>query len=102
MEIKNNKVEVPNGIGLNDKDCLNYLLNNLKEMNKNYIVAITEASNEFLYKRYKEMLEMYSELQREVFEMMFRKGWYVLKSASKEEIKSKHQTLNTELNDMEA
>ncbi len=71
-------------------------------MNKNYIVAITEASNEFLYKRYKEMLEMYSELQREVFEMMFRKGWYVLKSASKEEIKSKHQTLNTELNDMEA
>lgn len=102
MEIKNNKVEVPNGIRLNDKDCLNYLLNTLKEMNKNYIVAITEASNEFLYKRYKEMLEMYSELQREVFEMMFRKGWYVLKSASKDEIQSKHQTLNTELNDMEA
>ena len=45
-QITNPKVEVPTGIICNDKDYLNSLLSCLKEMSKNYVMAMTEASNE--------------------------------------------------------
>ena len=51
-EIKNEKVEVPTGISLNDKDYLNSLLSTLKEITKNYTISLTEASNEVLYNEY--------------------------------------------------
>ena len=54
-QIQNQKVEVPSGIKLNDKDYLNSLLSCLKEMVKNYSVVLTETSNESLYNKYKEM-----------------------------------------------
>ena len=41
-QIKNQKVEALTGVKLNDKDYLNALLSRLKEMNKNYAVALTE------------------------------------------------------------
>ena len=40
-KICNVKVEVPEGISLNDKDYLNSLLSTLKEMEKNYVLAMT-------------------------------------------------------------
>ena len=52
-QICNPKVEVPTGLNLNDKDNINSLLSTLKEMTKNYAVALTEASNEILYHEYK-------------------------------------------------
>lgn len=99
-EIKNNKVEVPTGKSLNDKDYADTLLSCLKAMVKNYSVALTEASNENLYREYKKMFDGYSELQREVFEAMFRKGWYVLEKAESNKINKKLQTLNQELTDL--
>ena len=65
-EIKNEKVQVPNGIEMNDKDYLNSLLSCLKEMTKNFATAMTEASNDHLYEKYEEMFEDVSEMQREV------------------------------------
>ena len=52
-QIKNPKVEVPTGKTLNDKDYMNSLLSTLKELVKNYAIALTEASNENLYNEYK-------------------------------------------------
>lgn len=99
-QIKNNKVEVPAGIKMNDKDYINSLLSCLKEMVKNYTVAMTEASNEVLFKEYKNMFEEYINLQRETYEVMFRKGWYVLEKAEIQKIGEKYQTLNQELTDL--
>lgn len=101
-QIKNPKTEVPTGIALNDKDYLDSLLSCLKEMVKNYATALTEASNESLYQQYKTMFENYSDLQREVFELMFRKGWYVLEKAEVQKIDTKYQTLSKELSDLNA
>ena len=47
--ISNPKTEVSKGTSLNDKDYMNSLLGTLKEMVKNYAVALTEASNKNLY-----------------------------------------------------
>ena len=95
-EIKNEKVQVPNGIELNDKDYLNSLLSCLKEMTKNFATAMTEASNDKLYERYEEMFEDVSEMQREVYEVMFQNGWYVLEKADTNKITKKYNLINQE------
>ena len=99
-QISNTKVEVAKGMNLNEKDYMNSLLSSLKEMVKNYAVALTEASNENLYNQFKEMFDEYANLQREVFEAMFRKGWYSLEPAQEEKINTKHQTLKQEYTDL--
>lgn len=99
-EISNSKTEVPKGTEINDKDYINSLLSCLKEMVKNYAIALTEASNENLYSKYKEMFDKYSSLQREVFETMFRKGWYSIETAETQKINNKYQTLNQEFMDL--
>lgn len=99
-QIKNPKVEVPSGLALNDKDYINSLLGTLKEMVKNYAVALTEASNEYLYEEYKKMFDEYSSLQRRVFEIMFKKGWYVLEKSETKKVNDKYQTLSKEFTDL--
>lgn len=96
----NPKTELPTGIELNNKDYINCLLSSLKEMLKNYTVALTEASNENLYNSYKEMFDNYASLQRDVFELMFRKGWYCLEKAEVQKINNKSQTINQEISDL--
>ena len=83
MKISNTKQEVDNTINMNDKDYINKLLSCLKEITKNYTVALTEASNETLYNKYKNMFLKYIDMQRNVFELMFRKGWYELEEVEK-------------------
>ena len=99
-QIQNQKTEVPSGIKLNDKDYLNSLLSSLKEMVKNYSVVLTEASNENLYNVYKTMFDKYTNLQRDVFELAFRNGWYVLETADANKISNKYLTLNKEYTDL--
>ena len=99
--INNTKTEVPTGKSLNDKDYINCLLSSLKEMVKNYSTVMTEASNEELYTSYKSMFENYIAMQREVYELMFRLGWYSLEKAETQKIDSKVQMLNQEILDLE-
>lgn len=99
-QISNPKVDVPTGKTLNDKDYLNCLLSSLKEMTKNYAIALTETSNETLYNEYLNMFKEYSKMQREVFELMFRKGWYALEKAPLDKIINKFQTLNQEYTEL--
>lgn len=99
-KIENPAVEVPSGIALNDKDYLNSCLSCLKEMSKNMTVALTEASNEHIYTVYKKMFDEIISLQRQVFEFMFRYGWYKLEKAEKNKIDTKYNMLNSEFNSL--
>lgn len=101
-EIKNQKVNVPTGTNMNDLDYLNSLLSSLKEMVKNYAISLTEASNETLYNEYKTMFDEYTNLQREVYELMFQKGWYIIEPAEEQKISNKYQTLNQKFTDLNA
>ena len=101
-QITNPKVEVPTGIPCNDKDYLNSLLSCLKEMSKNYVMAMTEASNEKLYSQYKQVFLTLTDLQREVYELMFRKGWYSLEKAVTQKVGQKLQMLSQEYQDLNA
>lgn len=96
-KVSNPKKEVSNGMKLNDKDYLTSVLNNLKDIEKNYCIFMTESSNEYLYNRVSNTFNTCSKLQREVFELMFRNGWYELEKAESNKIECKYNTLNNEL-----
>ncbi len=100
-KISNPKTETPTGINMNDKDYITCLLSLLKEMEKNYAIAMTEASNESLYQSHRSIFEKISELQRETYEVMFQKGWYCLEKAETQKINEKHQMLSQEYQDLE-
>ena len=100
-QISNPKTEVSNGLELNDKDYITSLLSCLKEMEKNYTVALSEASNEQLFKNYKNVFDEISSMQREVYELMFRKGWYCMEQADQQKISSKYETLMEEYTNLE-
>ncbi len=99
-KISNPKVEMPTGMDLNDKDYISCLNSCLKEMTKNYATAMTEASNEKLFETYKNIFVEVSSLQREVYELMFRNGWYCLEKSPTQKITQKFDTLNQEYQDM--
>lgn len=101
-QISNPKVEVGSGMSLNDKDYITCLLSTLKEMTKNYALAMTEASNEALYNIYREIFNSITSLQRDVYELMFRKGWYVLEKSEGVKINNKFNTLLQEYQDLNA
>ncbi len=92
-KISNPKVEVPEGLALNEKDYITCLLTTLKDMVKNYVIAMTEASNKFLFDCYYESFSNLMMLQRKVYDVMFRKGWYQLEEQEKTKIDTKFQTL---------
>ena len=100
-KISNTKVEVPKGTTMNDKDYINSVLSSLKEMSKNYVCAMTEASNEYLYEEYFQMFNNISKLQRDVYEVMFQKGWYSLEEAPEMKVNQKYNMLTTEYNDLD-
>ena len=100
-KICNPKTETPMGVNMNEKDYLTCLLTCLKDMEKNYTIAMTEASNESLYKSYSSMFQELSNLQRETYELMFKNGWYSLEQAESTKIEEKYQTLSQEYQDLE-
>ena len=100
-QISNPKTQTPTGINMNEKDYLTCLLTCLKEMSKNYTTAMSEASNESLYNSFHSIFKELSKLQREVYELMFQKGWYVLEPAENNKINQKYQTLSQEYQDLE-
>lgn len=101
-KIMNPKVEVAAGIELNDKDYITDLLSCLKSMAKDFTVALTEASNEFIYNKYFSMFQDIINLQRETYEIMFRHGWYCLEKAENSKIEQKTNMLTQEFQSLNA
>lgn len=99
-QISNPKKEVAKGIALNEKDYLNSLLSCLKEIEKNYVIAMTEASNETLYQEYHKIFNDIASLERETYELMFRNGWYILEKEETQKINQKYQMLSQEIKDL--
>lgn len=100
-KIENPKQELPLGINLNDKDILNCLLTEVKTLEKNYAYCMTEASNDLLYKEYKKFFDEIAKLQREIFETLFRNGWYCLEEAEGKKVGEKYNTLNQTFQELE-
>ncbi len=96
-KVGNKVVEVPNGIELNDKDYCTCLLSTLKDMEKNYALAMTEASNEWLYNIHRDTFLDIATLQRKVYTLMFQNGWYQLEAVEVKKLTEKYDMLSADL-----
>ena len=86
-KICNPKVEMPQTTAMNDLDYLTDILETTKNMVSNYSLALNEVSNNTLYGAYKQIFDETSMLQRDMFDLMFQKGWYCLEQAEATKIK---------------
>lgn len=92
-KIKNPKTEVLEALEMNDKDYITTMLTIEKGMVKDYVVALTEASNTDLYNDYYDMFNEIISLQREIYNLMFKKGWYEIEKAEENKITQKLNSL---------
>ena len=99
-EISNPKTEVEKGLVLTDKDYLESVLTVCKDLEKNLVIAMIEASHEEYYEKIHEMFESIAELQRDAYELYFRKGWFVIEKEGNEKLTKKYNMLQQELTDL--
>ena len=100
-KVENKKMEVPNNVELNDEDMLNSLLEIEKNMSVNLTIALNEASNESLYERLFDSFETIKDLQRDLYELAFRYGWYSLEEAEASKIQEELGNLTSKYQNLE-
>ena len=93
-KINNPKIKLDYGLSMNDKDYSTELLTLVKSMEKNTCVFMTECSNEILFSKIENVFNIYKDLQRDIYETMFRKGLYTMEPVEEKNITSILSTLN--------
>lgn len=99
-KIKNNIVEVNKGYELNDKDILSDLLENEKNMSNNLSIALNEMSNDVLFKEIYDLFKDTKNLGREIYEELFKNGWYTLETAEENKINQVYNEYLTKLEEL--
>jgi len=100
-KISNPKIEVPNTPEMNDKDYITTMLLIENQMVRDLSIALTEASNTDLYNDYYDMFYEISSMQRQIYSLMFKKGWYSFEKAEESKITQKLNMLEQELLQLE-
>lgn len=89
--IQNPESQVPKTPRMNDRDFANDLLATEKYMTASYNTYLNEASHQSLYQ---DVLNIFTETQneqRELYNLMFRKGWYKLEAADQQKMQQTYQ-----------
>lgn len=91
--IKNTSVGVPKikGPELNDRDIVNDALAMEKYLTDGYNVFVREASHQALHQVAMNNFADAHRMARDLYELMFAKGWYKLSSASGQEVNQAFQ-----------
>lgn len=90
-KIQNPKIQTPNTPQMNERDFLNDMLTTEKYMTTSYTNAIHEASHQSLYN---DLLKIYTETenaQRNIFNLMFKKGWYHIDAENQQNLQQSYQ-----------
>lgn len=90
QKIQNPKVETPNTPQMNDRDFLNDMLATEKYMTTSYSFALNEASNQALYNDLSLICKETDDMQRELYNLMFKKGWYSLEGESSQKLQQSY------------
>jgi spore coat protein CotF len=92
QKIQNTETQVPNTPELNDRDYIDLLLNDEKKMTvMGYGNALNEASNEFLFNEIFKIYQETQQKQREIYNLMFQKGWYSVTAEQKQKLDQTYQ-----------
>ncbi|WP_078555691.1 spore coat protein [Bacillus alkalicellulosilyticus] len=90
-KIQNPKTQVPESPQMNDRDYINDILATEKYMTNNYSYALNEASHESLYHTVSTIFNETQNCQRELFNLMFKKGWYSFEATPQQKLDQTYQ-----------
>lgn len=79
------------GPELNDRDRINDILAMEKYLSDSFNVAVREASHDSLHQDMLACLQETHQMQREIFNMMFQKGWYKLEAEQQQKLDQTYQ-----------
>ncbi|RNA67451.1 spore coat protein [Alteribacter keqinensis] len=91
QKIGNPKTQTPDSPQMNDRDYINDMLATEKYMTGSYCTALNEASHEGLYKDVQSIFNETQDCQRNLFNMMFEKGWYSFDAVPQQTLDQSHQ-----------
>lgn len=90
-QIKNPQTEVPKTAQMNDRDMLNDMLSTEKYMTASYSVALNEASHAAFFQDLSMIFNETQQCQRDLFNLMFKKGWYKMDAEQSPQLQQSHQ-----------
>ncbi|UCZ52581.1 spore coat protein [Bacillus shivajii] len=91
QKIQNPKTQVPQTPQMNDRDYINDMLTTEKYMTSAYSVAANEASHESLYSDIQQICNEAQRCQRDLFNVMFEKGWYSFDAEQQQTLSQSYQ-----------
>lgn len=74
------------GPEMNDRDRINDVMATEKYLTTAYNIAVNEASTEQLYRTQMNLLNELHQCQRDLFNLMHRKGWYKIDQAQAQDV----------------
>jgi spore coat protein CotF len=98
--VSNPKTPVPETPQMNDRDYLNDVLECEKNLSNNLAIAMNEASHNALFQEIFQMFRECKTCVRDLFNLMFQKGWYSLEKAEAQKINQKYTELSQKLNQL--
>lgn len=91
QSIQNPETQVPKTPQMNDRDFANDLLTMEKYMTNSYSTALNEASHQVLYQDILNIFNETQNTQRDLYNLMFRNGWYKVEAAEQQKLQQSYQ-----------
>lgn len=95
QKISNAETQVQQGPQMNDRDFVNDILSTEKYMTASYSTALNEASHQALYQDLLTIFNETQQSQRDLYNLMFKNGWYSLEAADTQKLKQAYQQHST-------
>ncbi|KKI93387.1 hypothetical protein WQ54_03885 [Bacillus sp. SA1-12] len=90
-KIQNPATQVQKNSQMNDRDFVNDLLSTEKYMTGSYSTALNEASHQALYQDILTITNETQQAQRDLYNLMFKNGWYSLEAADTQKLQQSYQ-----------
>jgi spore coat protein CotF len=94
-KIQNPETPVPKTPQMNDRDFINDILATEKYMTASYSTALNELSHDTLYQDILGIFHETQNAQRELYNLMFKKGWYGIEAAEQQKLQQSHQQFSS-------
>ncbi len=85
-KIQNPEMQISKTPQMNDRDFVNDCLMTEKYLTSSYSVAIHEMSHQGLYQDILSIYEETEQCQRDLYNLMFKKGWYGIEAEDTQKI----------------
>jgi len=91
QKITNPETQIQKGPQMNERDFVNDLLSTEKYLSMSYSTTLNEASHQALYQDLLTISNETHQSQRDLYNLMFKNGWYALEAADTQKLQQSHQ-----------